>query len=445
MTVKHEIALDVSRSGVQCTVSLTQHDVGVHRLIFRLRNGGNPLELSDKTIAVMFVEGDLYESCTCYAGQGKSGGLITCDLSPTATANDGTFKAVLQIFEGEETLLYSPEIALFVRRDLTGGTHVLESTPYASVVKAQLEAQAHAANAAEYARDASGYASDALRAADRIEDSLEVSNVTYASIIKGTASGTPSVSLDDVSPFEHTMKVNVSGFNDHTAIKLYRQGKNFLRFDDGTYVIPVGSTGRKITMELNSSRIKIDFDPSTWCEQADWIDRIKPHSRFFLPAGSYRFQVFNVSRMDKTTCTFGIYDSTDNSVICKFQGAIQNSANAYAEFALTAGKQVYLYMYVDNTNSGKATYEADMMLYSLSSDNEFMPYVPPVAYDIEADGTVRGVTSLFPGTVLFTDDPNDSSTVTCEYFKDTGKVISKLTTAIRRLGGTVAMSAPSEG
>lgn len=437
MTVKHEIALDVARSGVQCTVSLTQHDTGVHRLIFRIRNGGNPLELSERTVAVMFLEGDIYESCTCYVGSEGQGGIITCDVSPAVTARVGLFKAVLQIFDGADTLLYSPQIAFSVSKDITGGTQVLESVPYSAVVKAQLEAEAHAADAQGAAALANSSAEQARSAAESAIDALDVSNTRYASIIKGVRSGTPIVTVDDVSPFSHEMKVRVSGFDDHTTLHLYSLGKNLLRFDDGTYTIPVGATGRKMTVNVSSSHVKIDFEPNTWMNQSEWISRVKPACSFFLPAGAYRFQALNVSRMDKTTCMINLCEKETDTSIVKFQAAIQNSENAYVEFATTFGQQVYLYMYIDNSNMNDASFEADLMLWSREADGTFMPYVPPVVHAVEADGTVRGVRSVFPGTALYTDDPNDSSTVTCEYFRDTGKVVDKLTAAIRRLGGTV--------
>ncbi|MBO7310769.1 MAG: hypothetical protein J6U86_05185, partial [Clostridia bacterium] len=64
MTVNHEFTLDVTRGGVQCTIPLTQHDAGVHRLIIRIRNGGNPLTLTSRHTAALYIEGDRYEGCT---------------------------------------------------------------------------------------------------------------------------------------------------------------------------------------------------------------------------------------------------------------------------------------------------------------------------------------------------------------------------------------------
>ena len=39
MKIIHEITLDLSRHGVQCAIPVAQHEVGMRRLIIRMRNG----------------------------------------------------------------------------------------------------------------------------------------------------------------------------------------------------------------------------------------------------------------------------------------------------------------------------------------------------------------------------------------------------------------------
>lgn len=166
MTIIHDFTLDVSRQGVQCTVPLTQHDVGVHRLIIRLCNGGNPLPLNERNGAVLYSEGDRYEGCTVYTAQGAHANCIVCDLGAEATAKAGTFKAVLRIYEGGDKLLYSPQLAFSVRDDITSGSLVLSSPQYAAVVKAQCAAEQYA-SAAQNASDSAEAAKESAAGSEK--------------------------------------------------------------------------------------------------------------------------------------------------------------------------------------------------------------------------------------------------------------------------------------
>lgn len=66
---------------------------------------------------------------------------------------------------------------------------------------------------------------------------------------------------------------------------------------------------------------------------------------------------------------------------------------------------------------------------------EYEPYVEPVEYSVNADGTVKGVASLYPSMSLLTD--TSGVMIDAEYNKDTNKVIQNLVNAIIALGGNV--------
>ena len=65
----------------------------------------------------------------------------------------------------------------------------------------------------------------------------------------------------------------------------------------------------------------------------------------------------------------------------------------------------------------------------------FEPYIEPTTHTPNADGTVQGVTSLYPSTTLLTD--TEGAVVTCEYNRDINKAFEELTNAIISLGGNV--------
>ena len=74
-------------------------------------------------------------------------------------------------------------------------------------------------------------------------------------------------------------------------------------------------------------------------------------------------------------------------------------------------------------------------MISLSSDSEYEPYKEPITYTPNTDGTVEGITSLYPVTTLLTDTAG--VIVDCEYNRDLNKAFEELTNAIISLGGNV--------
>lgn len=70
-----------------------------------------------------------------------------------------------------------------------------------------------------------------------------------------------------------------------------------------------------------------------------------------------------------------------------------------------------------------------------STATEYEPYIEPVTYIPNADGTVEGVTSLYPSTTLLTDTAG--VIVDAEYNRDINKAFEALVQAIISLGGNV--------
>ena len=66
---------------------------------------------------------------------------------------------------------------------------------------------------------------------------------------------------------------------------------------------------------------------------------------------------------------------------------------------------------------------------------DYMPYVEPTEYTPNTDGTVEGIASLYPTTILSTD--TDGVTIDCEYNRDINKAFAELHAAIISLGGNV--------
>lgn len=70
----------------------------------------------------------------------------------------------------------------------------------------------------------------------------------------------------------------------------------------------------------------------------------------------------------------------------------------------------------------------------LSFENHgYEAYKPLATYTPSADGTVNGVTSLYPNTTLMND--TDGVIIDCDYYKDIDKAFNELTSAIALSGG----------
>ena len=70
-----------------------------------------------------------------------------------------------------------------------------------------------------------------------------------------------------------------------------------------------------------------------------------------------------------------------------------------------------------------------------TTPTEYEPYIEPTVYDVKADGTVEGVTSLYPNTTLYTD--TSGAVIDCTYYQDGRKVKENLTDMILSLGGVI--------
>ena len=59
---------------------------------------------------------------------------------------------------------------------------------------------------------------------------------------------------------------------------------------------------------------------------------------------------------------------------------------------------------------------------------EYEPYIEPTSYPVAADGTVEGVTPIYPNTTLMTD--TEGVIIDCEYNRDINKAFAALEAAI---------------
>lgn len=79
-----------------------------------------------------------------------------------------------------------------------------------------------------------------------------------------------------------------------------------------------------------------------------------------------------------------------------------------------------------------ATY-SNIQLELGTTATDYEPYDSKTNYTSTSDGTVNGVTSLYPNTTLITDA--DGVIIDCDYYKDIDKAFNELTTSVALSGG----------
>lgn len=265
--------------------------------------------------------------------------------------------------------------------------------------------------------------SDKLKESDiKLEEKVdkEFVNNNFVGRLKGNASRRDCITISDIAEPEHNVKVKVSSdtIADLTSIKLTRCGKN--AFD----VSKVKSlTNTKLINNGDGS-----LTVSGYGQIAGTLENIAP----LIQVGKvYRL---SMKTNGKKFIVLGGYTwFPDSRGLCK--GAETNIP--IQKELLT--ERVLLY------NDGGSTVctisDIQIELNDAENPQEFVATeYEPFNHDIEeytpnADGTVEGVRSLYPTTVIYSD--KEGIEITADYNRDINKVITELTQAIISLGGTI--------
>ena len=234
-------------------------------------------------------------------------------------------------------------------------------------------------------------------------------NQTFANALNGSASG-EVVLLDDVSPVEHDVGVKV--FAPHIAdlseIKVLKSGKNFFNPNAiiGGYVSSVGV-----------------FSASTSGEKSVII-RCAPNTYYSLSFKS-------------TTRTMRVSAFTDYPA-SGGQGNLLLNSGEKNSYTFNSQKSNYLAIWFYN-NAGE-TYTLSQVVSGFqieigNAPTQYEPYIAPVEYPVNSDGSVDGVRSTYPSMTMMTDTAG--AVVECNYNRDLNKAFEKITQAIISLGGNV--------
>ena len=251
------------------------------------------------------------------------------------------------------------------------------------------------------------------------------SDNTFANALKSSKSGS-AILIDDISPVTHEMSVKISSdtVTDLTAVKVFRLSKNLIPFPYSQ--LPIGTTtlnGIEFTVYEDGSILMngtatTGFSIYLYNNKQDLLG---------LRAGDIitgSKWVSDDSQIANFNLTFNYYNIDG---VMK-EGVINLKSQQNLTTTITedyVGWGIYIYISSEKTFDN-LLFKPQLELGKTATDYE--PYVEPTEYTPNADGTVSGVTSLYPNTTLMTD--TEGVIIDCEYNRDINKAFAALEAAI---------------
>lgn len=253
---------------------------------------------------------------------------------------------------------------------------------------------------------------------------------TFANALKGTASGS-AILIDDVSSVSHEMRVKISSdtVTDLTAVKVSRCGKNL--FDINQAHNSIYSGNAYDTFSINDNVITATSDNST--TKTVIMELFVGE----LPAGDYILSlnavIENTPKHNRPNEIF-IWKNGSNlaySSVTKTDGSYSKKIKFTLSEKAKINISFYKSVHVSQETVSDTVYKVTLSNIQLelgSTATDYEPYKECAEYTPNADGTVNGVTSLYPNTTLMTD--TEGVLIDCEYNRDINKAFAALEAAI---------------
>lgn len=143
---------------------------------------------------------------------------------------------------------------------------------------------------------------------------------------------------------------------------------------------------------------------------------------------------------DKITLSFDL-EIKENPLNAKVWKFFMNGTSGRQDVSITSGRVSVVIEwsdkddgkpYVEIRNSGCSCVISNIQL-EVGNATEYEPYIEPVEYAVNADGTVEGVKSIYPATTLTTDTVG--ALIEVDYNRDINKAFEELRKVILSLGG----------
>lgn len=241
----------------------------------------------------------------------------------------------------------------------------------------------------------------------------------FSNALKGSKSGS-SILIDDVSPVTHNMGVKISSntITDLRAVKVSRCGKNFfdtinaVKLNGGSDFSVINNT---ITVSQNSLLTYVSANvliPQSLIGKTITISAKTNASG--ANKAELRMQWITDSGLAIGDMILGLTDSAGNIVVTGTVPPQPDEAHNNLCLMFYSNSSGTL----ETVKTYTATY-SDIQVELGSTATNYEPYITLNEYTPTADGTVEGVTSLYPNTTLTTD--TDGVIIDCEYNRDINK------------------------
>lgn len=249
---------------------------------------------------------------------------------------------------------------------------------------------------------------------------------TFSNALKGSKSGAAFL-IDDISPVTYEMGVKISSdtVENLTAVKVKKQGKNLIPFpyqqltlgtsttngidftvyEDGSILINGTATGNAVRYLYQSTTGMLGLKSGiTISGSKNASDNTQQGNVYFM-------------------CNY--YNSTGTMK----QGLLVSTASSGTKTITDAWKGLGIYINVPNGKTLNNLLIKPQLEIGATA-TEYEPYITPTEYIPTADGTVNGITSLYPNTTLTTD--TEGVIINCKYNRDINKAFAALEAAIAR-------------
>lgn len=204
-----------------------------------------------------------------------------------------------------------------------------------------------------------------------------------------------------------------NNFKDEIMVEIGSTATAYTPYVPDLTTVTVSRYGKNLTNEKAVSPIVINEDGLI---RYGWNLGI-------LPQGNYTLSVYGNYSISKPIS----YKIITNGVYSNYV-VLTNVAKPLT-IALNGSQELIVYLFQGITE----LYDNVTLQLEKGVGTEYEPYIEPTSYPVAADGTVEGVTPIYPNTTLMTD--TEGVIIDCNYYKDIDKAYNKLSAEIALSGG----------
>lgn len=277
--------------------------------------------------------------------------------------------------------------------------------------------------------------------ADKIEKVYEKGQLSVferSETLTGYVSGY-AVGITDIAPIEHNLNITlfstVEGMTDFSNVKVSQFGKNWLNIKNRE-VVALGESYQSVPREFTGNKVFLGITATN-------VIRSHYITDYFIDEDNGTIEVtstetayglgFDIKVKPNTTYCVS-YGGSGTTAIGYFDkdGKYLSYKTLYDKYFTTPEGAVWVVIVFRTTvNNTETTYSNNQVELGRTPTG-YEPYIEPITVFANADGTVKGLKSIYPNTTLTTDT---DGVVDCIYYKDIDKVFNNLAMNIAVSGG----------